>query len=90
MENSRKAFVFYAITLALTVVVTFLVPWIGEASPVVTMLTPTAATLIMLTLIAPEGGFQRFAVHESPIMEPELARRLRLRTRSHPRSRGAA
>ena len=59
MENSRKAFIFYAITLALAVAVIFLVPWIGQASLVVTMLTPTVATLIMLTWIAPEGGFRK-------------------------------
>jgi len=29
----------------------------------------------VLSLPVPEGGFQRFAVHESPVMEPELARR---------------
>ena len=59
MDNSRKAFVFYAITLALAVAVTFLVPWIGQASLVVTMLTPTVATIIMLAFIAPEGGFRK-------------------------------
>lgn len=59
MENSRKAIVFYAITLALAVAVAFMVPWIGEASPVVTMLTPTIATVIMLAWIAPEGGFRK-------------------------------
>jgi membrane protease YdiL (CAAX protease family) len=59
MENSRKAFIFYAITLALAVAVAFAVPWIGEASLPVTMLTPTIATLIMLTLVAPEGGFRK-------------------------------
>jgi uncharacterized protein len=59
MENSRKAFVFYGITLALAVAVAFTVPWIGRASLPVTMLTPTIATLIMLLLIAPEGGFRK-------------------------------
>ena len=58
MENSRKAFVFYAITLALAVAVTFVVPWIGEASLPVTMFTPTVAAVIMLAWIAPEGGFR--------------------------------
>ncbi|MEP7173508.1 MAG: CPBP family intramembrane glutamic endopeptidase [Aestuariivirga sp.] len=58
MENSRKAVIFYVITLALAVAVAFTVPWIGEASLPVTMLTPTIATLIMLTLVAPEGGFR--------------------------------
>ena len=59
MENSRKAFIYYGITLALAVAVTFLVPWIGQASLVVTMLTPTVATIIMLAFIAPEGGFRK-------------------------------
>lgn len=59
MDNSRKAIVFYGITLALAVTVIFLVTWIGEASPVVTMLTPTIATVIMLAWIAPEGGFRK-------------------------------
>lgn len=59
MENSRKAFVFYGITLALAVAVAFTVPWIGEASLPVTMLTPTVATIIMLAFIAPEGGIRK-------------------------------
>jgi membrane protease YdiL (CAAX protease family) len=59
MDNSRKAIIFYAITLALAVAVIFAVPWIGQASLVVTMMTPTVATLIMLTWIAPEGGFRK-------------------------------
>ena len=59
MENSRKALVFYAITLALAVAVVFAVPFLGEASLVVTMMTPTIAAVIMLTLIAPEGGFRK-------------------------------
>ena len=59
MENSRKAFIFYAITLALAVAVVFLVPFLGEASLIVTMMTPTIATVIMLTVIAPEGGLRK-------------------------------
>ena len=58
MENSSKAFIFYGIALALAVVVTFLVLWIGQASLVVTMMTPTAATVVMLAWIAPEGGLR--------------------------------
>jgi CAAX protease family protein len=41
------------------VAVAFMVPWIGEASLPITMLTPTIATLIMLMLVAPEGGFRK-------------------------------
>jgi membrane protease YdiL (CAAX protease family) len=59
MENSRKAFIFYGITLALAVAVTFLVPWIGQASLVVSMLTPTVAAVFMLAWISPEGGFRK-------------------------------
>jgi membrane protease YdiL (CAAX protease family) len=59
VENSRKAIIFYAITLALAVAVIFLVPWIGEASLVLTMMTPTIATVVMLTWIAPEGGLRK-------------------------------
>ena len=53
MENSRKAFIYYGIALALAVAVAFAAPIFGEASPVVTMLTPTIATVIMLAWIAP-------------------------------------
>jgi uncharacterized protein len=59
MDNSRKAIVFYAITLGLVVAVAFAAPVFGEASPVVSMLTPTVATIIMLAWIAPEGGFRK-------------------------------
>jgi membrane protease YdiL (CAAX protease family) len=59
VDNSRKAFIFYAITLALAVAVAFAAPIFGEASPVVTMLTPTIAAVIMLTWIAPEGSFRK-------------------------------
>ena len=59
MENSRKASIFYAITLALAVTVAFAVPFIGEASLPVTMLTPTLAAVIMLAVISPEGGFRK-------------------------------
>ena len=51
MENSRKAFVFYGVTLALAVAVAFAVPFIGEASLPVTMLTPTVAEAVMLAFI---------------------------------------
>ena len=59
MDNSRKAFIFYAITLALAVAVAFAAPIFGEASTVVTMMTPTVAAVIMLAFIAPEGGFRK-------------------------------
>ena len=58
-RNSNPAFVFYALTLGLAVLVRLAVPWIGEAGVLVTMLTPAIAAVIMLTLIAPEGGFRQ-------------------------------
>ena len=59
MANVNRAYIFYAITLVLAVAVTFLVPWIGEASLILTMMTPTIAAVIMLTVVAPEGGFRK-------------------------------
>lgn len=56
--SSNKAFVFYAITLGLAVLVRLAVPFIGEASVLATMLTPAVATVLMLVIIAPEGGFR--------------------------------
>jgi membrane protease YdiL (CAAX protease family) len=57
-RTANKAFNFYAITLALAVLVRLAVPVIGEASLMVTMLTPAVAAVIMVTVIAPEGGFR--------------------------------
>jgi uncharacterized protein len=59
MTNANRVFIFYAITLALAVAVVFAVPFLGEASLVATMLTPTVAAVMMLTIISPEGGFRR-------------------------------
>ena len=59
MANVNRAYIFYAITLVLAVAVTFLVPWIGEASLILAMMTPTIAAVIMLTVVAPEGGFRK-------------------------------
>jgi uncharacterized protein len=59
MDNSRKAFVFYGITLALAMAVAFAAPLFGEASTVVTMLTPTVAAVIMLAWVKREGGFRK-------------------------------
>jgi uncharacterized protein len=54
----RNALSFYAITLLLALAVLAAAPWIGQRSPVVTMLTPTIATLLMLGWVAPEGGWR--------------------------------
>jgi uncharacterized protein len=57
--NPSKAFVFYGVTLALAVAVAFAVPFIGEASLPVTMLTPTIAAVIMLAVVSPGGGLRK-------------------------------
>ena len=59
MTNANRAFACYAITLGLAVAVVFTVPFIGEASLVVTMMTPTIAAVVMLAFISPEGGFRK-------------------------------
>lgn len=59
MTNANRAYIFYAITLALAVAVVLAVPVLGEASLIVTMMTPTIATVIMLAFISPEGGFRK-------------------------------
>jgi membrane protease YdiL (CAAX protease family) len=58
-KGLRKALVFYAIALSLAVLVRVAAPVLGEASAVVTMLTPAVAVAIMLTLVAPEGGWRK-------------------------------
>ena len=58
IANSNKAFVFYAITLGLALLVRLAVPVIGDASVLVTMLTPAIAAAIMLIFVAPEGGWR--------------------------------
>lgn len=58
LSSSAKAFVFYAITLALALLVVGAAGWIGEISPLFTMFTPAIAVIIMLTLVAREGGFR--------------------------------
>jgi uncharacterized protein len=56
LPNTGKALAFYSITLTLAVLVRLAVPWIGDASLPVTMLTPAVAVAIMLGTIAPEDG----------------------------------
>ena len=59
MTNANRAFACYAITLALAVAVVLAVLVLGEASLIVTMMTPTIATVIMLAFISPEGNFSK-------------------------------
>lgn len=58
-RQSRNAFTFYIIALGLAIFVAFLVPWVGEASLPLTMLTPAIAAMVMLAFVAPEGGFRQ-------------------------------
>ncbi len=57
-ENTSRAFVFYAITLALAMLVRLAVPIVGEASLPLYMFTPVIAVAIMMALVAPECGFR--------------------------------
>ena len=58
MKPSSSAFVFYGLTLASSVGIAAIAPKIGEASLVLTMLTPAVVAIIMFVLIAPEGGIR--------------------------------
>ncbi len=57
--GTRIALIFYMIALGLAVLVRLAVPVLGLASNVVTMLTPAAAAVIMLTLVSPEGDWRK-------------------------------
>jgi membrane protease YdiL (CAAX protease family) len=58
IPSIRNAASFYAIAFLLALTVCVAAPWIGAASPVVTMLTPAIAALLMLAWVAPEGGWR--------------------------------
>ena len=55
----RHAAQFYDIAICLAMLVALAAPMIGEASLLLTMLTPAASVTIMLTLISPEGSFRK-------------------------------
>ena len=50
MSDAARALAFYAIALALSALVAGLSSWLREASPLVTMLTPTLAVLVILAV----------------------------------------
>lgn len=58
MTDHRQAFTFYVITFALALLVRLAVPIVGEASAVLTMLTPAIAVAIMLGIVAPQGSLR--------------------------------
>ena len=58
LGGAAKAAIFYVITLGLALVVALFSGTLGEASLIVTMLTPAVAVVIMLLAIAPEGGLR--------------------------------
>ncbi len=60
--HSRHAFRFFAVTLVLAFGVCLTEPWTGGASPVLTMLTPALAVLIMVAWLAPEADWRRMIV----------------------------
>ena len=59
INSVAKPIVFYLITLVLAVLVRLLVPYVGEASLPLTMLTPAVGAVLMLTVVMPESGFRR-------------------------------
>ncbi len=58
MTMRTKALLFYAIAFGLAGLAAVAARWIGEASLLLMMLTPTVAALAMLVWIAPEGGIR--------------------------------
>ncbi len=58
LSPSSKAFLFYAVTLLMALLVAGAAPWIGEASLLITMFTPALAVILMLAVLTPEGGFR--------------------------------
>lgn len=55
----RNAAIFYLLTLGMAVGLAVAAPAVGEAVPVLTMLTPTLAALVMLFWVAPVAGWRR-------------------------------
>lgn len=55
LKGRQKAFIFYGITFTLAVIVCLAVPVIGEASLIITMMTPAVAVVIMLLVVTGEG-----------------------------------
>ena len=61
-DGLRRVWLFYAITLGLAVLTALAVPWLGPSALLVTMLTPTVGAVLMLGVIAPEGGLRQALV----------------------------
>jgi uncharacterized protein len=55
LTNSIKAYLFFAITFGLTVVVSLLYPIFGEITVFIHMYTPTLAALIMMLVVTRDG-----------------------------------
>src|SRR4051794_23134777 len=55
LTDSAKAFVFYGTAFGLTLTVSLLAPFIGDATPAVHMLTPFLAVLLMLLVVTRDG-----------------------------------
>jgi uncharacterized protein len=69
LADSNKALIFYALTLALAIVVATMAPIIGDAVLPVSMLAPVVATLIMLLIVTRDGytraGWAGLGLHRS-------------------------
>jgi len=72
-SDFREATVFYILALALAALVVLAVPVIGEASPILTMLTPAVAVAVMICLSRKRRadlaglGLQRFGFRAWPL-----------------------
>ena len=76
LTDSAKAFVFYGIAFGLTFSACLLAPLLGDATPVVHMLTPFLAILLMLLVVTRDGysraswgalGLQRVGLRSWPL-----------------------
>lgn len=71
VSDPRKAVIFYAITLSLTLLVSASYLF-GGASPLVVLFVPTIAVILMLAWIAPEGNL-RAALHSTGLTKAGLS-----------------
>jgi hypothetical protein len=75
LTDSAKAFLFYGMVFGLTLGVALLAPLLGGATPIVHMLTPFLAVLLMLLVVTRDGysrtgwgslGVQRLGLRSWP------------------------
>jgi uncharacterized protein len=55
LTTSAKAFLFFGIAFGLTLAVSLLAPFLGDATPIIHMFTPLLAVLLMLLVVTRDG-----------------------------------